>query len=287
MACPIHKNNLNKLAIFLGVFFVFAFIITEAQAGINIDIYRETTPQEKAKAKKAKDKNEKPLTLEEKVKQDSVQENLTELQKQARMYREQGLNFQEMGNLEAALSLYQKAIELDPTYAVAYNDLGVIYETFESPDRAEQSYLQAVKIDPTYLSAYTNLAIFYENNRNLGKAAYYWQRRAELGSPDDPWTKKARQRLNDIGIVMSEKPLTDAKEKEIVALLRETAIRKSLLKKDDKAQARDNFNKAKLCYKNGDDVTALKLAIDAQQLDPDNKDIEAFIDKVQNRLLSR
>ena len=69
------------------------------------------------------------------------EKNLSELQKQARSYRAQGLELQCIGNMDAAMSLYQKAIELDPAYPVAYNDLGIIYEAKGLIDRAEESYL--------------------------------------------------------------------------------------------------------------------------------------------------
>ena len=92
-------------------------------------------------------------------------ESLTQLQLEARAYRDQGLKYQQIGNIDAALRFYQKAIELDSLYAVAYNDLGVIYEAKGETDRAEESYLSAIKIDPSYLSACTNLALFYENKR--------------------------------------------------------------------------------------------------------------------------
>ena len=140
---------------------------------------------------------------------------LTGLQKQARAYRDEGLRAQEIGNLEQAVIWYQKAIELDPAYAVAYNDLGILYEAGGAMDRAEGSYLKAIKVDPTYMSPYTNLAIFYENKRDLDKAAFYWKKRADLGSPFDPWTQKARQRLNDINVVLKGLPsASDAREQD-------------------------------------------------------------------------
>ncbi|MDD5097631.1 MAG: tetratricopeptide repeat protein, partial [Candidatus Omnitrophica bacterium] len=103
------------------------------------------------------------------------------LQEQARKYREAGLEYQSTGNLPEAMSLYQKAIAIDPTYPDPYNDLGVVYEAAGFNDRAEESYLKALKIDPNYLSAYSNLAFFYENKRDLEKAAFFWQKRADLG----------------------------------------------------------------------------------------------------------
>jgi len=213
--------------------------------------------------------------------------NLSELAKQARVYRTQGIQLQQHGDLDGAMNLYQKAIELDPAYAVAYNDLGVIYEAKGFVDRAEESYLKAVKIDPSYLSAYTNLALLYQNKRELDKAAVYWKKRAELGSPDDPWTEKARQRLEDIRFALSDNPIEDLKEQEAIGLLKDVANQKTLLKKDNRELAKFHFKKAKQSYNKGDEVTAFKQAVDASQLDPSNAEIEEFIDKLQRRLLSK
>lgn len=216
------------------------------------------------------------------------EKNLSVLQKEARMYRAQGLELQRIGNADAAMSLYQKALELDPAYAVAYNDLGIIYEAKGFIDRAEECYLKAIKIDSGYLSAYTNLALLYENKRQLNKAAFYWKKRAESGLPDDPWTEKARERLEDISLVLSNRPIAeDAREQTVVEFLKDVAKQKSLLKKDDKALARHYFERAKQKFKKGDEVTALKLAIDAAQLDSSNAEIEEFIKKTQTRLLSK
>jgi len=214
-------------------------------------------------------------------------ESLTQLQLEARAYRDQGLKYQQTGNMDSALVFYQKAIELDSLYAVAYNDLGVIYEAKGETDRAEGSYLSAIKIDPSYLSACTNLALFYENKRDFNKAAIYWGKRAALGSPEDPWTEKAKKRLEDIRLVSARTPLRDNREQEVVEFLKEVANKKAILKNDDKALAREHFIKAKKSYDKQDYPTAIKQALDAQQLDPDNPEIQNFIDKAQVRALTR
>jgi len=214
-------------------------------------------------------------------------EELTLLQQQAREYRDQGLKIQGTGDLDTAMKLYQKAIEVDPTYAVAYNDLGVVYEAKDMIDRAEESYVKAIKIDPYYLSTYSNLALLYEEKRDFGKAGFCWKKRAELGDLDDPWTKKARERLEDIRLSLSPRPAQDSQEKDIVKLMKDVANEKYMLSNYDKLLARKNFMKAKDSFNKEDYATAVKKASDAQVLDPDNKDIEEFIERSQIRALSR
>lgn len=219
---------------------------------------------------------------------DKAEPDFTRLQSEARAYRDQGLEFQRAGNIDAALIYYQKAVEIDPFYAVAYNDLGIIYEAKGLNDRAEENYLKAVSIDSSYLSACTNLALFYENKRDFNKAEFYWGKRAALGSPDDPWTEKAKMRLEDIRIVSTKPlPFKYEREQEVVDLLKEVSVKKTLLKNDNKALSREHFDKAKKSYERQDYPTAIKEALDAQYLDPDNLEIRNFIDKAQVRALSR
>lgn len=228
-----------------------------------------------------------PLFAQNEPVKPAVQNNPNALQEQARQYRQAGLENQRMGNLPAAMSLYQKAIAIDPGYAVAYNDLGVVYEAANFPERAEESYLKSIKIDPDYSSAYTNLALFYENQRDLEKAAYYWAKRSALGSPDDPWAQKAASRLKDIRLVLSNRPIADQREEDVLGLMKDAAVYKSVLNKDDKALAQVHFLKAKQSYNRGDLATAIKEALDAQYLNQNNPEIEAFIEKAELRALSR
>lgn len=130
-----------------------------------------------------------------------AKKNLTDLQKQARIYRNQGFELQNTGiaeNIAGAVTFYQKAIQLDPRYAVPYNDMGVIYEAGGLFDEAEKSYLTAARIDPDYLSPYSNLAALYENQGETEKAFEYWKLRANNGSPKDTWTQKARAKVDEL-----------------------------------------------------------------------------------------
>ncbi|MGE5197387.1 MAG: tetratricopeptide repeat protein [Deltaproteobacteria bacterium] len=222
-------------------------------------------------------------------------EELSGLQQQARLYRTQGMELQRVGNLTGAMALYQKAIEIDPSYAVVYNDLGVVYEAQGFTERAKESYLKSIKVDPNYVSPYSNLALLYENERKLDEAAFYWQKRAALGSPDDPWTQKARSRLDDIRLVLGKRTRFVPQEDEVLSFMQDVssnlaALRQSQPEKmgqENMQISRNYFDKAKINYQKGDHLNALKEALEAQQLDPSNKDIEKFVEEVQSRLLSR
>jgi len=211
--------------------------------------------------------------------------NSSLLREQAREYRAKGYKYQELGNIREATGYYKKAIECDPAYAVPYNDIGVIYEANGNVDLAEQNYLQAIKIDPTYLSAYSNLAMLYEGKRDLNRAAFFWQKRAYLGAPDDPWTDRAKRRLEDIRLVLGKKSMV-SREQQVLDLADAVSSEKALLRHDDKAKAKYCLDRAKQYYQRGENILALREAINAKQLDSSNSDIDDFIEKVQTRLLS-
>lgn len=127
-----------------------------------------------------------------------AQSELSELQKQARIYREQGLAAQKQGDMGQAASFYQKAILLDPKYAAPYNDLGVVLGAKGDLKQAKEMYLKAIQIEPAYPNSYSNLALLYERQGDYTNAIQYWMKRAARGDSNDPWTQMARERLENL-----------------------------------------------------------------------------------------
>lgn len=89
------------------------------------------------------------------------------LREEAQVYREDGLGAQQHGDLSGAATFYQKAIQLDPGFAIPYNDLGIVYERRGQLQMALKAYQQALAVDPNYLEASANLGSLY---RRLGYA---------------------------------------------------------------------------------------------------------------------
>lgn len=123
------------------------------------------------------------------------------LDEEAVSYRNNGYLAQERGDIDAAISWYQKAISMDPNYATPHNDLGILFEVKGWPDRAEVEYQKTLAIDPKYANAHTNLALLYERKGELEKAAFHWMKRYRLGKPNDPWAEEARQRLDKLKLL--------------------------------------------------------------------------------------
>ena len=125
------------------------------------------------------------------------------LRDEAITYRIQGYEAQRRGDKANALTFYQKAIALDPSYPTPYNDAGILLEEAGRLEEAEQSYRQALTLNPNYLEAHANLAMLYERINQKEKAIYHWMKRYQLGDPYDPWTARAEERLIALGVLKS------------------------------------------------------------------------------------
>ena len=86
---------------------------------------------------------------------------------------------------------------------------------------------------------------------------------------------------------MSNRPIADQREEDVIDLMKDAAVYKSVLNKDNKALAQTHFSKARQSYNKGYLATAVKEALDAQYLEQDNREIEVFTEKAVLRALSR
>jgi tetratricopeptide (TPR) repeat protein len=70
---------------------------------------------------------------------------------------EKGKQKQKDGKLDDAARHYQKAIEFDPSFYPALNNLGVIYIRQKQFAKANEAFLQAMKLNPDDSQAYINM----------------------------------------------------------------------------------------------------------------------------------
>jgi len=63
-----------------------------------------------------------------------------------------------------ALYRWQRAVEIDPTYAAAFNNLAIAYERLGEFDKARESYERAVELEPDNLMILQNYDLFREIN---------------------------------------------------------------------------------------------------------------------------
>mgnify|MGYP001422678778 CR=1 FL=1 len=77
-------------------------------------------------------------------------------QKTAKDYYDIGLKKVNSENYYGAIADYSKAIELNPNYAIAFNDRGAAKKKLEDYDGAIADYSKAIELNPNYLNAYYN-----------------------------------------------------------------------------------------------------------------------------------
>jgi type IV pilus assembly protein PilF len=75
-----------------------------------------------------------------------------------------GINVAMRGLWREAIYRWEKAVELDPTYAAAYNDLAIAYEHEGQLDKARKAYEKALEIDPNNSQIRQNYELFKEIN---------------------------------------------------------------------------------------------------------------------------
>jgi Tfp pilus assembly protein PilF len=82
-----------------------------------------------------------------------------------------GINVAQRGLWREAIYRWEKAVELDPSYAAAFNDLAIAYEHEGQLDKARKAYDKALELDPNNSQIRQNYELFKEINdrTNSGK----------------------------------------------------------------------------------------------------------------------
>lgn len=79
------------------------------------------------------------------------------------------------GNMTEAIFHLTKAVDLDPFYSSAWNDLGVAFIESGLPERAIEPLMTATRLDPTYVEAWNNLGVALINMQKYEKALEMFQ----------------------------------------------------------------------------------------------------------------
>lgn len=79
-----------------------------------------------------------------------------------------GIDVAQRGLWREAIYRWERAVELDPRYAAALNDLAVAYEHEGQLDKARQAYERALEIEPDNVQIQQNYELFKEINDRTG-----------------------------------------------------------------------------------------------------------------------
>ncbi len=85
-------------------------------------------------------------------------------EQQAREQTQFGITVAQKGLWREALYRWEKAVELDPQYAAAYNNLAIACEHEGAFDKARKAYEKALELDPKNAFIRQNYDFFKEIN---------------------------------------------------------------------------------------------------------------------------
>jgi Tfp pilus assembly protein PilF len=81
-----------------------------------------------------------------------------------------GIDVAQRGLWREAIYRWERAVQIDPNYAAAYNDLAVAYEHEGQLDKARKAYEKALELEPNNTQIRQNYELFKEINDRTGAA---------------------------------------------------------------------------------------------------------------------
>lgn len=81
-----------------------------------------------------------------------------------------GIRVAQAGLWKEARFRFERAIELDPSYAAAWNNLAIVCEQMGEHDKARKAYEQALKLAPKDVFVQQNYEMFKEIHERMTKA---------------------------------------------------------------------------------------------------------------------
>jgi tetratricopeptide (TPR) repeat protein len=116
----------------------------------------------------------------------------------AKLHYNLSLALDRLGELSEEQKELERTVDLDPTIAVAQNQLGLFAFRAGQQAAAEKLFKKALAIDPTFSEAQTNLGALFSQQGKTEEAAQLFQQAIE----NDPKDFKA---YVDLGLVMAQK----------------------------------------------------------------------------------
>ncbi len=101
--------------------------------------------------------------------------------KDAKVFSRLAMAFWERDYIENAIEFYTRAIDIEPDYEIAYNNLGVVYfDGLNDAERAKPCFEAALKLNNNYTMAHFNMARYFETKGNKVSAANEYQYALDL-----------------------------------------------------------------------------------------------------------
>ena len=109
------------------------------------------------------------------------EDNVAKAEGKARVHGNLGKAYLDAGRYEEAAREFRRMIELDPTFAGAYNNLAVIYiDHLKDYDKADKYIAASLELFPDYPAGYVNRGVICLNTRRLRPAIENFEKALEL-----------------------------------------------------------------------------------------------------------
>ncbi len=106
------------------------------------------------------------------------------------------------GDLNAAKTAFQTAIEIDPNFATGYYNLGLTLKAMGNMTEAIAAYKQAIAINPDYAEAYQNLGVVLLKFGLVTDSLAAFNKALSLHDEQNPIAaQQLRQGLQDMGLI--------------------------------------------------------------------------------------
>jgi Tfp pilus assembly protein PilF len=93
-----------------------------------------------------------------------------DVREEAKAQVEFGIEVAQRGLWREAIYRWERAVEIDPTYAAAFNDLAIGYEHEGQFEKARQAYERALELEPDNTHIRQNYELFREINDRTASA---------------------------------------------------------------------------------------------------------------------
>ena len=95
-------------------------------------------------------------------------------------YNNKGIEKNDLGDVEESITDFDKAIELDPNFAIAYCNRGTIKSSLNDLEGAIDDYNKAIELDPNFADAYCNRGNAQQKLKKYKKAIKDYNKAIEL-----------------------------------------------------------------------------------------------------------
>jgi len=170
-----------------------------------------------------------------------------------------------MSDVDLAMMLYQKALEIDPHAVKANQAMGVLFSRLGNEDKARKFYEKALAEDPNNYQSHNNLGLWCDRQGDLTEAKRHFLKAVEL-KPNSP------QAHNNVGMIYGKEGENELAIKEF-----ETSL------KLDPHNARTHTNLGLILYRLGKIEEARNAWQLALQIDPEFEAAKRAMALLKNR----